>query len=911
MADREPSTKENTLSRPLEIPDNDWKISLYDPGDDMDGTRAYLLPCDMFGRTRYRLNLMEQGHDPLDLADYEECNPTCWKFFGLCTGGLYIGSGIYTGKETTRIREKYGIKGTTGDDITKGILCQPCSLIRNDLEIRQRESMKREADLPPPRPIGESYQPIFAIKPDGYKSEPRMTTPRGILKPITSPETSSPPDGQPTLREVRFHEPGQANAPNVAASHPTEVGYVSQSPVSPGTEAGPSNVNQRRNREGTLTPIEEAENQAVEERKRSTILGPAMNTFQRTTSPPVMHVTTSNAPIQAPIPTRDHDRSRKRRSPDTDPLAEPVQSRESPRRASTGSTSVRGPEYQPDRFEDPGRPRQSPSKVLAGSTNDRSPESRPDRHEELSQSAPNRALNSLPNAARSTNVRSPGLQPGRLEAPRLSADSPTKTIESNVAGGLSDSPPTSQRSLDIQLSEYRFDEPSAQFPVIEARVPSPDLSRKAPNIGKARTPVRKSRFSEEFDHPSADEMFSQIPDAAPSSSLNAPPRLPHLPGAFDTPSMPPATIPAGSPHVSTQLPQLPGAFPSSSHSETPNMKPSALEQLAALRDVANQSPKVVTVEEAEAVISESIRGRVDEPRIGDRPHDISQDLQIPDVTRPQPHNLGTDTLVGLPQQPEAHDLGKDTILNLPDQQHEPHGLHVDPKVALAASRARDHPIESDPRINSPKPSSIRDHRIAEDKHPTVPRTGGPFRHGIHLDQRVATPPALVRPHDLLEDRQIATPSPSPGGENHNLASDARNASPGLGSKLGGLAAGRPHSLRHDSHVGTPKHSGENIHDLVSDARVSSRADLPSPDARADARVSAEAGQDARVLARTGPVSPQAKSPEPRSPPPKRVAAASPSLSASSISIGTRAHQLLEHFLERDRRGAERRSGSKS
>lgn len=368
--------------------------------------------------------------------------------------------------------------------MTRGIFCQPCSLIRNDLEIRQREGMKQEADLPPPRPLGEDYQPIFAIKPDGYKSEPRMTTPRGILKPVTSPESSSPPDGQPALREVHFREPGQGNAPNMAASYPAEVGHVSQSSFSPRTEGGPSITNQRRSREGTLTPIEEADNQAGEERRKSTILGPAMNTFQRTTSPPVMHVTTSDAPIQAPTPTRDNDRYGNGRGPDTDRLEVPVQS---------------------------------------------------------------------------------------------------------------------------------------------------------------NTLVRKSRFSEEFDAPSADEMFSNIPDAAPSSTLDAPPRLPHLPGAFDTPAMPPATVPAGSSNVPSQLPQLPGAFPSSSHSETPNMKPSALEQPTALRDVVNQSPKVVTVEEAETLMAETIQDEADEAQVGDRPHDNSQDPQLDTLPpRDTRHRLNID-----------------------------------------------------------------------------------------------------------------------------------------------------------------------------------------------------------------------------------------------------------------------------
>ncbi|EDO64947.2 hypothetical protein NCU10291 [Neurospora crassa OR74A] len=724
MEDREMSTKpESISSRPPEIPDNDWKISLYDPGDNDDCPRACFLPCDMFAHTRYRLDLIKQGRDPLDLTDYKDFNPTCWKFFGLCTGGFCIGSGIYTGRETTRIRQKYGIKGTAGDDMTRGIFCQPCSLIRNDLEIRQREGMKQEADLPPPRPLGEDYQPIFAIKPDGYKSEPRMTTPRGILKPIASPEISSPPDGQPALREVHFHEPGQGNAPNVAASYPAEGGHVSQSSFSPRTEGGPSTVNQRRSREGTLTPIEEADNQAGEERNKSTTLGPAMNTFQRTTSPPVMHVTTSDAPIQAPTPTRDHDRYGNGRGPDTDRLEVPVQS---------------------------------------------------------------------------------------------------------------------------------------------------------------NTPARKSRFSEEFDAPSADEMFSKIPDAAPSSTLDAPPRLPQLPGAFDTPAMPPATVPAGSSDVPSQLPQLPGAFPSSSHSETPNMKPSALGQLTALRDVANQSPKVVTVEEAETSIAETIQDEADEAQVGDRPHDNSQDPQLDTLPpRDTRHRLNIDEqLAFLPPQAEAHDSGTNTVVPLPDQP-EAHGPHMDAKVALAAARIKDHPIESDPRINSPKPISIRNHEFTEDKRLAVPRSDSPFKPGIHLDQRVPTPPALVRPHNRLEDRQTATPSPSADRENRNLAADVRTASPGLGSRRGGLMGGRPHSLRHDSRVGTPKHL-ENVHDLAADVR-----------------------------APTGPVTPLAKSPEPRSPPPKRLAAASPALSASSISIGTRAHQLLEHFLEGNRKAAERENGNKS
>jgi len=92
-----------------------------------------------------------------------------------------IGSGIYTGKQTKRIRKTYNIKGNYCDDIAKGIFCQPCSLIRNDLEIRRREKVDNNielaAGLHPPLPFGEeNYRQMYAMPvTEGYRTEPYMT----------------------------------------------------------------------------------------------------------------------------------------------------------------------------------------------------------------------------------------------------------------------------------------------------------------------------------------------------------------------------------------------------------------------------------------------------------------------------------------------------------------------------------------------------------------------------------------------------------------------------------------------------------------------------------------------------------------------------------------------------------------
>ncbi|KAK1760436.1 hypothetical protein QBC47DRAFT_5179 [Echria macrotheca] len=161
----------------------DWNTSICESGEGDDCPRSWFLSCDQYGRTRYRLRQLRDDSDPLDLRGYEKCNGPCWKYGLLCFGGFYIGSGIYTAHQTGRIRATYNIWGNRYGDVAKGIFCQPCSLIQNDLEIRRREREKGvELQLSQgrrgPTPLGEeNYRPIFTMPvTEKYRAEPQMTT---------------------------------------------------------------------------------------------------------------------------------------------------------------------------------------------------------------------------------------------------------------------------------------------------------------------------------------------------------------------------------------------------------------------------------------------------------------------------------------------------------------------------------------------------------------------------------------------------------------------------------------------------------------------------------------------------------------------------------------------------------------
>lgn len=193
-----------------------WQVGLCSWGEDGDCPRSCCAPCVQFGQTRHRLEQIEHGKDPLDLTGHMACNIPCWNYFCLCISCLYLGSGIYTGEQTRRVRKAFHIKGNCCGDVASGILCQPCSLIRNNHEIRQRARMNNSKNfemapgLPPPLPLGEeNYRPIYGmVAADGYQKEPQMTT-------LNAPSRQS--------RELHYHQAVNGAGENLAVPlYPTE-----------------------------------------------------------------------------------------------------------------------------------------------------------------------------------------------------------------------------------------------------------------------------------------------------------------------------------------------------------------------------------------------------------------------------------------------------------------------------------------------------------------------------------------------------------------------------------------------------------------------------------------------------------------------------------------------------------------
>ncbi|KAK4164936.1 hypothetical protein QBC43DRAFT_209795 [Cladorrhinum sp. PSN259] len=156
----------------------EWKARLCDPGEGGDCPRSCFIGCDQFGRIQHRLQHLKKNEDPANLSKYDGCNENCWNYALLCIGTLGIGSGVYTGKQTRKIRETYGIQGDYTDDIVKGIFCQPCSLIRNGLEVRRRKDENINLGLfQAPMPLGENqYEPMYTMGTNlAYVPEPQMS----------------------------------------------------------------------------------------------------------------------------------------------------------------------------------------------------------------------------------------------------------------------------------------------------------------------------------------------------------------------------------------------------------------------------------------------------------------------------------------------------------------------------------------------------------------------------------------------------------------------------------------------------------------------------------------------------------------------------------------------------------------
>ncbi|KAK3685107.1 hypothetical protein B0T22DRAFT_211456 [Podospora appendiculata] len=226
--------------------DSAWKAGFCDPGEFGDCPRSCFLGCSQFGRTDYRLGRINQNEDVFDLSGHQCCNNACCRYACCCIFGLYVGSGIYTGRQISRVRDTYDIKGNSCADVAKGIFCQPCSLIRNDLEIRRREAeianLELDEDLQPPLPLGErEYRPLYALNANqAYKSEPPMGS--NLRRVSLAPESDSPG------REVHFREPGGPSARMVPI-------YPDQLPQSPQVASLESLEALRRTQ--LLTPITE------------------------------------------------------------------------------------------------------------------------------------------------------------------------------------------------------------------------------------------------------------------------------------------------------------------------------------------------------------------------------------------------------------------------------------------------------------------------------------------------------------------------------------------------------------------------------------------------------------------------------------------------------------------------------
>lgn len=139
-----------------------------------------------------------------------------------------IGSGIYTGKVTRRIRDLYGIDGTYDGDIVKGICCPACALIRNDREVRRREEEKHVCHTL--STVGEPYRrerPMSAAA--------LGTRMKYVAQTVTWPDEGTSDrgnwDGAQELRDIRLERVApppnahrnKANGPHAASDDPQDI----------------------------------------------------------------------------------------------------------------------------------------------------------------------------------------------------------------------------------------------------------------------------------------------------------------------------------------------------------------------------------------------------------------------------------------------------------------------------------------------------------------------------------------------------------------------------------------------------------------------------------------------------------------------------------------------------------------
>ena len=180
-----------------------------------------------------------------------------------------FGSGIYTAKQTRRVRHVYDIPGSYGDDVVKGIFCQPCSQIRNELEVRARETEKQQLELGYlrlPVPAGENYRPMHNLPVTvPYQPQPvmKIVSPTPIDRQFLGPNFPSYPPGP--ARVVPLY-PEDFGVPGRDKSNPGQ-GTASEYHVSDTTS--PRHAGRRSK---ILTPINES-NEEVKQAENSPPLG--------------------------------------------------------------------------------------------------------------------------------------------------------------------------------------------------------------------------------------------------------------------------------------------------------------------------------------------------------------------------------------------------------------------------------------------------------------------------------------------------------------------------------------------------------------------------------------------------------------------------------------------------------------
>ncbi|KAK4451927.1 PLAC8 family-domain-containing protein [Podospora aff. communis PSN243] len=765
----------------------DWTTHLCYPGDEnADCPRSCFIGCDQFGRTRHRLVRLDQGQDPLDLSNYKGFNSSCWTYFSLCIGSLYIGSGIYTGKQTKRIRERYNIEGTYCDDVVKGIFCQPCSLIRNDIEIRRREKVDNRLELAgglrPPIPIGEeNYRPIFAMpSTEGYRREPYMTTANIPIHQGREPHhhpglNNAGANFQavplyPTEEEIREHE-----------RRWKDLGSLPETPH----VASPLERIERRSQ--LLTPISEQdslEDQRLRQMRESLPRFPQVRYWLGSISPSVGGKPTDQRPVliadpgssSAVVSPQVRKYPEAYLNPETKPETKPEKKQE--------KKSKTRPEKKPGTTPDT---KQKTSLKLS-------------RHDKVK--APNRTPEKLPalDLGETEGPRAAGPNPKKRriydaakKAPEILPKPITVGAEGLIAAGPVVEPVEVRHAPKHNLS-------------VDAFVTSPSELQRLHSL-QADLFVASPSKSQQSHSLKGNVVVSNVSGSPTHRSLQADPRIStayasvapeHGLEAEKLVQVPPSTgadrkVSAG--EASVRQHSL-GLDRGESVGET------------SVHQHSIHSDEFITVEEE----SEPESARSEPERQG---HDILQDPEVTiDVVAAHRHSIKGDKVTSVEKESVPESARSE-----PKPQR--HNTRQDPEVTIDVVPAEPHGIDPDTRVPTPILLQRRPHSLTRDVHITTPSRKGPRSYGIHLDEGVPTQ-ELVRfnlEHDIRQDRDFLTPSPA--SRQRDLQEDER-----IGSS--GQLRPRLHSIRSDPQVHEPSYQTRE-HDIESDYMVAVSNGTPPRD----------------------------------------------------------------------------------